>query len=102
MEAKQDFDRASRLVKTEVARFEQERVEDFRDSLQAFLNGMIDRQKEVRVPMSSFHATIDSWITANRCMGRLPASLAEESYSSSLHFATPERRRNHHELILYF
>jgi len=47
LDAKQDFDRASRLVKTEVARFEQERIEDFRDSLQAFLSGMIDRQKEL-------------------------------------------------------
>jgi Vps5 C terminal like len=47
MDAKQDFDRASRLVKQEVARFELERIEDFRDSLQAFLSGMIDRQKEV-------------------------------------------------------
>lgn len=52
MEAKQEFDQASRLVKTELARFEQERVEDFRDSLQAFLSGMIDRQKEVRNPLA--------------------------------------------------
>jgi sorting nexin-1/2 len=48
LDAKQEFDQASRIVKTELARFEQERVEDFRDSLQAFLSGMIDRQKEVR------------------------------------------------------
>lgn len=47
LDAKQEFDQASRLVKTELARFEQERVEDFRDSLQAFLSGMIDRQKEL-------------------------------------------------------
>jgi sorting nexin-1/2 len=51
LDAKQEFDQASRLVKTELARFEQERVEDFRDSLQAFLSGMIDRQKEVRKPL---------------------------------------------------
>jgi sorting nexin-1/2 len=37
----------SKLVKTEVARFEQERIEDFKDSLQVFLEGMISRQKEV-------------------------------------------------------
>jgi sorting nexin-1/2 len=34
-------------VKTEVARFEQERIEDFKNSLHAFLEGMISRQKEV-------------------------------------------------------
>ena len=36
----------SRLVKTEVARFEQERVEDFKKSLEELLDGMITRQKE--------------------------------------------------------
>jgi len=30
-----------------MARFEQERVEDFKISLQTFLDGMISRQKEV-------------------------------------------------------
>jgi len=33
-------------VKTEVARFEQERVEDFKNSLELLLDGMITRQKE--------------------------------------------------------
>ena len=36
----------SRLVKTEVARFEQERIEDFKKSLEQLLDGMITRQKE--------------------------------------------------------
>jgi sorting nexin-1/2 len=36
----------SRLVKTEVARFEQERIEDFKKSLEQLLDGMIMRQKE--------------------------------------------------------
>ena len=48
MEAKQEFDHVSRLVKAEVARFEQERIEDFKTSLEAFLDGMIAKQKEVR------------------------------------------------------
>ena len=30
-----------------MARFEQERIDDFKDALQAFLNGMVSRQKEV-------------------------------------------------------
>ncbi|KZT09984.1 Vps5-domain-containing protein [Laetiporus sulphureus 93-53] len=49
MDAKQDFDQVSRLVKAEVARFEYERIEDFKSSLEAFLEGMISRQKQVRV-----------------------------------------------------
>ena len=49
-EAKLEYEQVSKLVKTEVARFEQERIEDFKDSLHAFLEGMISRQKEARMP----------------------------------------------------
>ncbi|KAK7061024.1 Vacuolar protein sorting-associated protein vps5 [Paramarasmius palmivorus] len=46
-DAKHEFEQVSKLVKTEVARFEQERIEDFKNSLRAFLEGMISRQKEL-------------------------------------------------------
>lgn len=49
MDAKHDFDRCSKLIKAEMARFELERVEDFKIALQTFLDGMISRQKEVSV-----------------------------------------------------
>ena len=42
MDVKQEFDQGSRPVKTEPARFKQERIDDFRDSLQACLSEMID------------------------------------------------------------
>lgn len=48
LESKHEYDHVSKLVKAEMARFEQERIEDFKDSLHAFLEGMISRQKEVR------------------------------------------------------
>lgn len=48
-----EYEQVSKLVKHETARFEQERIEDFKDSLHAFLEGMISRQKEVRtVPLN--------------------------------------------------
>ncbi|KAG6854027.1 hypothetical protein C0991_011232 [Blastosporella zonata] len=47
LDAKHEYDHVSKLIKTEVARFEQERVEDFKDSLHAFLEGMISKQKEL-------------------------------------------------------
>jgi len=47
LDSKQEFDYCSKLIKTEVARFEQERCEDFKESLQVFLDGMISRQKEL-------------------------------------------------------
>ncbi|EAU90507.2 protein transporter [Coprinopsis cinerea okayama7 len=46
-EAKKEYEHVSTLVKSEVARFEQERIEDFKDTLHAFLEGMISRQKEL-------------------------------------------------------
>lgn len=46
LDAKQEFEQVSRLVKSEVARFEQERIEDFKTSLEHLLDGMIARQKE--------------------------------------------------------
>lgn len=46
LDAKQEFEQVSRLVKSEVARFEQERIEDFKKSLEHLLDGMIARQKE--------------------------------------------------------
>jgi sorting nexin-1/2 len=50
MDAKREFDQCSRLIKSEMARFEQERIDDFKEALQAFLGGMISRQKEVSGP----------------------------------------------------
>ncbi|KAF7430895.1 Vacuolar protein sorting-associated protein 5 [Pleurotus ostreatus] len=46
-ESKHEFEHVSKLVKSELARFEQERVSDFKDSLHAFLEGMIERQKQL-------------------------------------------------------
>jgi sorting nexin-1/2 len=47
LEQKHEFEYVSKLVKSEVARFERERIEDFKDTLQMFLEGMITRQKMV-------------------------------------------------------
>ncbi|KAF7370555.1 Beta-glucan synthesis-associated [Mycena sanguinolenta] len=47
LDAKHEFDQATKMIKTEMARFEQERIDDFKDSLHAFLEGMIGRQKEL-------------------------------------------------------
>ncbi|KAF8630138.1 hypothetical protein AX15_003091 [Amanita polypyramis BW_CC] len=55
MEARQEYEHVSKLVKTEMARFERERVEDFKDALKTFLEGMISRQKGVSG--SRFHET---------------------------------------------
>ncbi|KAH8832985.1 Vps5 C terminal like-domain-containing protein [Flagelloscypha sp. PMI_526] len=47
LESKREFEDVSKLTKKEVARFERERIEDFKNTLHAFLEGMITRQKEL-------------------------------------------------------
>lgn len=48
MEAKREFDTVTKLIKVELARFEAERVEDFKTALEQFLTGMIKKQQTVR------------------------------------------------------
>lgn len=46
-ELEQEFDDISKLIKSELDRFDKEKVEDFRDSVQQFLCSMIEHQKQV-------------------------------------------------------
>jgi len=46
-EAKQEYEYVSKLVKTEMGRFERERIEDFKETLRTFLEGMTSRQREL-------------------------------------------------------
>lgn len=54
--AQAEADSVSRLVKVEYARFEAERVEDFKDALEGFLDGLMEKQKIVR----SFHSFLSN------------------------------------------
>ncbi|KAH9004759.1 Vps5-domain-containing protein [Lactarius hatsudake] len=63
LEAKQEFEHVSRLVKTEVARFEQERIEDFKKTLEQLLDGMITRQKETIQAREAFQQLLLKKIT---------------------------------------
>ncbi|KAG8691011.1 Vacuolar protein sorting-associated protein 5 [Ceratobasidium sp. 423] len=46
-DAKFEFDQCSRLIKAEMARFEKERIDDFKKSLEQLLEGMIRRQQDI-------------------------------------------------------
>ncbi|KAI9440594.1 Vps5-domain-containing protein [Lactarius indigo] len=63
LDAKQEFEHVSRLVKTEVARFEQERIEDFKKTLEQLLDGMITRQKETIQARETFQQLLLKKIT---------------------------------------
>ncbi|KAJ4466125.1 Vps5 C terminal like-domain-containing protein [Lentinula edodes] len=57
-QAKRAFENTSRLCKAEMARFEEERVEDFRDALRAWLEGMIGRQSELIAAWESYQQSL--------------------------------------------
>ncbi|KAI8887432.1 Vps5-domain-containing protein [Backusella circina FSU 941] len=46
-ELHQEFNDISKLIKNELDRFDKEKVEDFRDSVEQFLKSMIEHQKEI-------------------------------------------------------
>ncbi|KAG1443241.1 hypothetical protein G6F56_010747 [Rhizopus delemar] len=46
-ELEQEFHDVSKLIRNELDRFDKEKVEDFRDSVQQFLHSMIDHQKQI-------------------------------------------------------
>ncbi|KAI0794061.1 Vps5 C terminal like-domain-containing protein [Fomes fomentarius] len=58
LDAKQEFEQTSRLVKSEVARFEQERIDDFKNALESFLEGMISRQKQLITAWESYQQSL--------------------------------------------
>lgn len=47
-EAGNEYESVTRLIKNEYGRFENERVEDFKNMLEVYVEGMIHRQKIVR------------------------------------------------------
>jgi sorting nexin-1/2 len=48
LDARHDFDDVSKLTKAEMARFEKEKVDDFKKALEDFADTMAARQREVR------------------------------------------------------
>ena len=55
LDAKREFEQVSCLVKSKVARFEQERIEDFKKSFKHLFDGMITYQEETIRVREAFH-----------------------------------------------
>lgn len=47
IDAKQDFEDVSKLTRAEMARFDKEKVEDFKKAIEDYADGMAMRQREV-------------------------------------------------------
>lgn len=60
LDARHDFDDVSRLTKAEMARFEKEKVDDFKKALEDFADTMAARQREVRpLPPATYLTATD-------------------------------------------
>ncbi|CAK9784388.1 unnamed protein product [Cutaneotrichosporon oleaginosum] len=57
-ETSNDFEAQSKLVKAEFARFERERVDEFRRTLSANLDGQIARQRDLVTAWEDYHAML--------------------------------------------
>lgn len=53
LDAKQDFEDVSKLTRAEMARFDKEKVEDFKKAVEDYVDGMVLRQRQVS-PSASF------------------------------------------------
>lgn len=76
LDAKQEFEHVSRLVKSEVARFELERIEDFKKGLEQLLDGMIARQKETIHAREAFQQLLLKKVPGTGAKGDAIASAA--------------------------
>jgi hypothetical protein len=85
--AKSEFERVTKLVKIELHRFDMERVEDFKRSLEAFLEGMITRQREVSTLSMRLYVQILitlARLAAGANMGGVPEHAVAEIGDKSL------------------
>jgi hypothetical protein len=91
-ECRLEFEQVSKLVKQETARFERERIDDFKDSLHLFLEGMITRQKEVILVLWVSTRTRLTGILslADFHVGELSANAAQEYRKSTGPHPCPE------------
>ncbi|KAF8074841.1 Vps5 C terminal like-domain-containing protein [Lyophyllum atratum] len=76
LDAKHEFDHVSKLIKSEVARFEQERIEDFKDSLHAFLEGMISKQKELIASWENYQQMLLKRVGGGGTLPNMPRATA--------------------------
>lgn len=68
------FEDMGRLMRSELDRFEREKVEDFKSGVETFLESAIEAQKEVRIVGVEFSRSKTNVSAAYRTMGNIPAS----------------------------
>ncbi|KAK4056043.1 Vacuolar protein sorting-associated protein vps5 [Microbotryomycetes sp. JL221] len=65
IDAKQEFDDVSKLTKAEMARFDQEKVQDLKRALEEFVDGMAIRQREIVEAWQAYHDLLLNTVAEN-------------------------------------
>jgi hypothetical protein len=55
---RKEFEEISKLIKSELDRFDKEKVEDFKIGVESFLESIIENQKQVRRYTYILHSTL--------------------------------------------
>ncbi|KAG9293332.1 hypothetical protein G9A89_007578 [Geosiphon pyriformis] len=58
-DCRHEFERVTKLIKAEIDRFDKEKVEDFKNSLEAFLESMVETQKQIIVLWESYFKSLE-------------------------------------------
>ncbi|QRV74439.1 vacuolar protein sorting-associated protein 5 [Ceratobasidium sp. AG-Ba] len=80
-DAKHEFDQCSRLIKAEMARFEKERIDDFKKNLEELLEGMIRRQQDVIESLENYQEGLLR--RSKSILGQPPAPQSEPQASTA-------------------
>ncbi|BGP02650.1 Vacuolar protein sorting-associated protein vps5 [Rhodotorula toruloides] len=74
LDARHDFDDVSKLTKAEMARFEKEKVDDFKKALEDFADTMAARQREVVQVWQHYHDLLAAAVESSKAAASAPAS----------------------------
>ncbi|KAL1413158.1 Vacuolar protein sorting-associated protein vps5 [Vanrija albida] len=78
-DAAADFEAQSKLVKAEFARFERERVDEFRKTLTIHLDGQIARQRELVTAWEEYHAMLLKMVQRAQAQQQAQAAAAAQA-----------------------
>ncbi|GAA5845988.1 hypothetical protein JCM9279_004748 [Rhodotorula babjevae] len=82
LDARHDFDDVSKLTKAEMARFDKEKVDDFKKALEDFADSLAARQRVVVATWQEYHDLLAAAVETNKAAAEARASTATAPSSS--------------------
>lgn len=80
-DARHDFDDVSKLTKAEMARFDRDKVDDFKKALEDYADSMAERQREVVRIWQQYHDLLAAAVEQSKAAepsGASPAAVSQE------------------------